>query len=795
MVRKTKKADAPALPEKQASEETGERKAAPRRKAPADTSTATSSPIRRKKGALPTEEAPAPSPTLPPADTPAPSPAPRSRRKTVPPVEVAAVQEESPATVKEAAPAATARPTRKRAVKEASTVEAVPAESPAMEESPAPKAARNSRKSPEAPRESTPVSKESAIPAAEARKKKSSTQQPTLPVDREEKTVDSAPAAEASTAGTDEGKALSRRAEPQKKGARAPRESRPEHETPTRRPVEQPLPTEPALPPVPTTPAEPVLAFGPIALIDEAEMVEPENSIPEITLKELSPRLQEAASQAGWTGLMPVQAKTIPYVLAGRDLMVQSRTGSGKTGAFVLPILDRVDPELAACQALILVPTRELAQQVSREVATLSGGSGVRAVAVYGGVGYEPQLEAFRAGAHIVVGTPGRILDHLLRHNLSLDELKILVFDEADRMLSMGFYPDMIKVKRYLPRKPMNAYLFSATYPSYVQRLAGEFLKDPQFLSLSRDKVHVAEIEHLYYEAPALDKDRVLVRIIEMENPSSAIVFANTKARVHYLSVVLQRFGYDAEELSADIAQGARQRIMDRLRRGELRILVATDVAARGIDIPELSHVFQYEVGEDPESYIHRAGRTGRAGASGTAITLVSGSKEVDRLRSVARQYTIDIQKRVPPVEEEVAEVVSQRVTALLEAEFRALDQVQTTRVQRFIPLVLSLGEDSDEAGLLAMLLDRYYQEKVQALPPHPPAAAEERPRHSDQSPTRDRGPRRDRGWGREGERRQEAAPQPAAMDSSQESAPAGKGQPPTEGGEGARRRRRRRRR
>ena len=213
-------------------------------------------------------------------------------------------------------------------------------------------------------------------------------------------------------------------------------------------------------------------------------------------------------------------------------------------------------------------------------------------------MGYGPQIEALEGGAEIVVGTPGRVLDHLLRGTLSLDALQMRVFDEADRMLSMGFYPDMQEVQRHVPataRKTLHNSMFSATYPAFVMRTAQEFLRVPEFLSLSGDQVHVTETEHEFYVVPAMDKDRSLVRVIELENPASAIIFCNTKSAVHYIAVVLQRFGYDADELSADRSQADRERILARVRDGSLRFLVATDVAARGLDIPQLSHVIQYE--------------------------------------------------------------------------------------------------------------------------------------------------------------------------------------------------------
>jgi ATP-dependent RNA helicase DeaD len=400
--------------------------------------------------------------------------------------------------------------------------------------------------------------------------------------------------------------------------------------------------------------------------------------------------------------------------------LVQSRTGSGKTGAFLLPILDRIEPERRACQALVLAPTRELARQVAEEAKVLSGDTGMRTAVVYGGVAYGPQIQAFRSGAHLVVGTPGRILDHLLKRNLSLKQLQVLVFDEADRMLSMGFYPDMKAIQRHLPSHPIHTCMFSATFPSHVMRLANDFLREPEFLSLSRDHVHVTNVDHVFYVVPRMDKDRSLVRIIEVENPPSALIFCNTKARVRYVTAVLQRFGYDADELSSDLSQGAREKIMARVRKGALRFLVATDVAARGIDLPDLSHVIIYEPPDNPELYIHRAGRTGRAGGSGVAISLVDVIEQMD-LERIAKRYSIEMDEWPLPSDEDVEAIVAERVTALLEARLRDRDRLKIERMKRFEPLIHDLSESEEGLALLNMLLDDYYQQTLHAPPPQPP--------------------------------------------------------------------------
>jgi len=447
-------------------------------------------------------------------------------------------------------------------------------------------------------------------------------------------------------------------------------------------------------------------------LNNSSDIKELKNPLPDITFEGLPESLKEAAQRANWAGLMPVQARAIPYLLGKRDMIIQARTGSGKTGAFLLPMLERLDPKRDECQALVLVPTRELARQVSHEAELLCGQAGLRTAAVYGGVGYGPQIAALKAGAHIVVGTPGRVLDHLLKRNFSLDKLIMLIFDEADRMLSMGFYPDMVEMKGYLPDRPVNTCMFSATFPYSVMRAAKEFIREPEFISLSSDHIHVTEVEHVYYKVPGMDKDRSLVRLIEVENPENALIFCNTKDRVHYVTVVLQRFGYDADEISSALAQGQREQVLSRVREGTLRFLVATDVAARGLDIPELSYVIQYEPPDEVENYIHRAGRTGRAGATGVAVTLVN-AMEKPVLDRIARQYEIDLEERIIPSDADVAKVVAERLTALLEARLRDRDKLQAERSQRFIPLARELAEQEDELPIITMLLDDTYQKML----------------------------------------------------------------------------------
>ena len=474
---------------------------------------------------------------------------------------------------------------------------------------------------------------------------------------------------------------------------------------------------------------------------------EPDDALPRVTLDELPEAVSAACRRAGWQSLMPVQSLALPYLLAGRDIMVQSRTGSGKTGCYLLPMLPHISADLKAPQALVLAPTRELAVQVEREAAVIFAETGIRTAAVYGGVGYKKQMDALRDGAQVIVGTPGRVLDHLLRRTMELRDLRVLVFDEADRMLSIGFYPDMKEIQSYLPQKRIHTCLFSATYPPHVLKLAREFMAEPAMLSLSQKEVHVAEVQHLFCEVKPMDKDRALVRLLETENPASAIIFCNTKSNVHYVTGVLQGFGYSADELSADLSQSRREAVLEKIREGKLQYLVATDVAARGIDIAQLSHVFLYEPPEDHESYIHRAGRTGRAGAAGTVISLVDVMQRME-LDRIAKHYKIGIMPLPLPSDEDVARVAGARLTAILEGRFRNLTGLERMRVGRYAQLARDLATQSDEEDnvlLLAMLLDACHQESLREtrFPDGRPRAAEGQQRQSRQAkPGRSRGGR-----------------------------------------------------
>ncbi|HXV36440.1 MAG TPA: DEAD/DEAH box helicase [Myxococcota bacterium] len=420
--------------------------------------------------------------------------------------------------------------------------------------------------------------------------------------------------------------------------------------------------------------------------------------------------IQQGIRDIGWTEPTSVQSKVLPPMLEGRDLIVQAHTGSGKTGAFGIPIVARIDSSLRACQALVMNPTRELANQVALEIRTLGKHLGVNCVPIYGGVGYSQQIEQIEAGAHVVVGTPGRILDHLGSGKLSFDQVRVLVLDEADELLSLGFWPDMREIQGYLPKNRQSC-LFSATIPERVRSLSRVFLRDPLFVSLSEEHSTPQQIEHYYVVTTAQAKEANLARIIEDEDPESAIIFCNTKDDVRFVTSYLRRRGLDADQISGDLAQVAREDVMRRMKAGTLRFLVATDVAARGIDISDLSHVISYSAPQSPEVYVHRTGRTGRAGKAGVAISLVSGL-DIGNFRYLQNVNKIEIKERKLPSEIDILARLRKRLAVKVEHEIRSLpEQDRQAKIDRYIPMVEDLISTPDGKRDLAALCAFYLQE------------------------------------------------------------------------------------
>jgi len=439
-----------------------------------------------------------------------------------------------------------------------------------------------------------------------------------------------------------------------------------------------------------------------------AKIKEPQDKLPDFSIENLPPRLQETLKELGWNELMPVQKKTIPYMMQGRDMLIQSKTGSGKTGAFLLPLLQVIVTEHVYPQVLILVPTRELALQVHGEAELLSKGLGIRSCAIFGGVGFENQIHALRNGVHIIVATPGRLLDHAQRGNIDFRSIRDLVMDEADEMLGMGFYPDMQRIRRYLP-KEISCTMFSATIPQTVKSLAREFQRpNADFLSLSYDQVIAKNLEHRYYASDAMGKDSLLIKILEWENPESCMIFCNTKKDIAYLEQVLRDYGFPVKALSGDISQAERERVLSEFRENKLKLLLCTDVAARGIDVTHVTHVIVYDHPSDHEVYVHRSGRTARAGRSGLAISLITPVEEIE-IQKTAADFGINFIKMQPINEDELASRIRQRMEAKLDRERRLLGQKQNERMRRYLPLVEELSQNTEGKDLLAYLLDSHY--------------------------------------------------------------------------------------
>lgn len=437
--------------------------------------------------------------------------------------------------------------------------------------------------------------------------------------------------------------------------------------------------------------------------------------------------IRRGIDSLGWKEPMAVQRRVIPVIRRGADLIVQAQTGSGKTGAFGLPIVETVDANVKAAQALVLAPTRELAGQIELEIKAMGQHLGIETIAVYGGTAYGPQLDAFKRGAQIVVGTPGRILDHLRSKNLIFDKLRVLIFDEADELLSLGFWPDMREIREFIPRTRLTG-LFSATMPERVRSLARFFLNEPEFISLTEGGVRSPdEIEHVHYIVQANEKETMLMRILQYEDPDSAIIFCNTRDDVRYLTRLLQRNEMDADMIQGDMNQAAREKVMARIKAGNLRYLVATDVAARGIDISDLSHVISYASPDSPETYMHRTGRTGRAGKTGTAISLVSGL-DIANFRYLQNVNRMTIPERTLPSPSDLAERIRQRIQVRLEHDLRELDQRERARRQQdLLPLVEELAKSEEGRLELAIVLSTYLKQSEKDCPEAPREPERER--------------------------------------------------------------------
>ena len=442
----------------------------------------------------------------------------------------------------------------------------------------------------------------------------------------------------------------------------------------------------------------------------------------------LAPEILKAVERMGFEEASPIQSAAIPVLLEGADVVGQSQTGSGKTAAFGIPAIQLVDASLRAPQVLILCPTRELAVQVAEEIAKLAFFKrGVRELPIYGGQSYERQFRGLHAGAQIIIGTPGRVMDHLERKSLKLDQIQMVVLDEADRMLDMGFVDDIKTILRQVPEKRQTVF-FSATIPRPIQQLIETFTRNPVNVRLAAEAMTVPAIEQVYYEVDRRSKLEVLCRLIDLEDVKLAIIFCATKMMVDELTEHLVARGYGADKLHGDMTQAMRERVMGRFRKRKVEFLVATDVAARGLDVDDIEIVFNYDLPHDGEDYVHRIGRTGRAGKGGKAVTFVAG-REIYRLENIQRFTKSRIRReRIPSAEE----VEGKRASAFAEALRETLEKGEYKRHDELLDRLLEQNySPTDIASALIHLLGEDKAHGTEAIPEDRRA---HRPAHDDPS-------------------------------------------------------------
>jgi ATP-dependent RNA helicase DeaD len=420
--------------------------------------------------------------------------------------------------------------------------------------------------------------------------------------------------------------------------------------------------------------------------------------------------IRKGLKDLGYTGPTKVQREVFIPVRRGDDVLVQSKTGSGKTTAFALPMLSSLDPSKKYPQALILCPTRELALQVSAETARLGHPNGLRIATIYGGASMRAQVDALDAGAQVIVGTPGRVKDLHRQGVLRFGNMAFAVLDEADEMLSRGFWDEVTSILEQLPDavdgKPRQTLLFSATLPDAIERAAKQYLRNPTRVNLSTDTLNVATIRHvLHMENEKWAKPRNFLYALELHKPKSSIVFCNRKDETELVCTYLRRFGYRAEALNGDMPQSKRERTLAKVRSGELDMMVATDVAARGIDISDLGHVFNYDLPEHDEVYVHRVGRTGRIGKRGTAVSLIRG-KYLSHLTSLRKTYKVPFEEITLPDEKEILWMQAERLAVQI------LEDASGVEMEQYRPVAEAMIGRGDVKEILAFLLRTHYAQK-----------------------------------------------------------------------------------
>lgn len=428
----------------------------------------------------------------------------------------------------------------------------------------------------------------------------------------------------------------------------------------------------------------------------------------------LSEEIQKAVRYMGFEEASPIQAKAIPAMISGIDLIGQAQTGTGKTAAFGIPILEKVDPKLKKLQAIVLCPTRELAIQVADEIRNLSRYMhGIKVLPIYGGQDIVKQIRSLKSGTQIVIGTPGRVMDHMRRKTMKLDFVHTVVLDEADEMLNMGFREDIETVLEYIPTEDRQTILFSATMPKAILEITKNYQKpDAKMIKVVKKELTVPKIEQYYLDVKRKDKIEVLTRLLDFYEPKLSLVFCNTKKMVDDLTEVLKGRGYFAEGLHGDMSQAQRDRVMKSFRSGKTDILIATDVAARGIDVDDVEAVFNYDIPQDDEYYVHRIGRTGRAGRTGRSFTFVKG-KEVYKLKDIMRYCKTKIlampvpslndvnQMKMEKVMDKVASIIEEEdLTAMInmiEEQVNAADYTAMDIAAAFLKMYLGQNDANEE--------------------------------------------------------------------------------------------------
>ncbi len=384
----------------------------------------------------------------------------------------------------------------------------------------------------------------------------------------------------------------------------------------------------------------------------------------------ISENLMKSISKMGFEEATPIQAQTIPLALGGSDVIGQAQTGTGKTAAFGIPLIENVDIKNDNIQGIVIAPTRELAIQVAEELNKIGQFNRVRILPIYGGQDISRQIRSLKKYPHIIVGTPGRVIDHINRKTLKLQNVKTVVLDEADEMLNMGFIEDIEAILKGVPDERQTL-LFSATMPGPIQRIAERFMKDPKVVKVKTKEMTVPNIQQYYLEVQEKNKFDVLTRLLDIQSPELAIIFGRTKRRVDELSEALTLRGYAAEGIHGDLTQAKRISVLRKFKEGSIEVLVATDVAARGLDISGVTHVYNFDIPQDPESYVHRIGRTGRAGKNGMAMTFVT-PREIGQLKNVENTTKRKMDKMKPPTLDEALEgqqkITMEKIVSTIEA-------------------------------------------------------------------------------------------------------------------------------